>query len=130
MHWHPRPGLEHAKSRGALSVKENALRVSNHLVRERNRDLAETLKEEALQSASYECRVCGLRPYDLYGEAGRAALECHHIVPLAELDGESETRLDDLALVCACCHRVLHAVCEPRSIDDLRRLLADCQSQP
>ncbi|EOW9267990.1 HNH endonuclease [Vibrio cholerae] len=37
-------------------------------------------------------------------------MEAHHIIPLSELcsvDG-SKTRLEDLAIVCSNCHRMLH----------------------
>ncbi|MNW10501.1 HNH endonuclease [compost metagenome] len=36
-----------------------------------------------------------------------AMFEAHHLVPLAET-GERKTRLADLALLCACCHRLIH----------------------
>ncbi|WP_405812446.1 HNH endonuclease [Streptomyces sp. NBC_01520] len=34
-------------------------------------------------------------------------MECHHIVPLHEA-GEGRTKLNDLALICANCHRMIH----------------------
>ncbi|WP_308114324.1 HNH endonuclease [Streptomyces brasiliscabiei] len=34
-------------------------------------------------------------------------MECHHVIPLHEA-GEGQTKLIDLALVCANCHRMIH----------------------
>lgn len=36
-----------------------------------------------------------------------AMFEAHHLIPLAEA-GERKIRLADLALLCACCHRLIH----------------------
>ena len=51
-------------------------------------------------------------------------IETHHKVPLSELkeDQIAETFVDDLALVCANCHRMLHK--KPySSVEDLRATL-------
>ena len=39
---------------------------------------------------------------------GDGFVECHHRTPLAALPGVTTTRLTDLAIVCANCHRMLH----------------------
>jgi 5-methylcytosine-specific restriction protein A len=44
----------------------------------------------------------------MYGELGEGFAECHHRTPLGELTGKTRTRLADLAIVCANCHRILH----------------------
>ncbi|MBV2227622.1 HNH endonuclease [Sphingobacterium mizutaii] len=44
---------------------------------------------------------------DLYGIHGKGFIECHHIFPIAK-HGKRTTTLDDLALVCSNCHRMLH----------------------
>jgi len=67
------------------------------------------------------CEACGFDPVALYGdpEYGRAALDCHHREPLA--GGRARcTRLDDLAVLCANCHRVLHATEPLLSVEELR----------
>ena len=48
-------------------------------------------------------------------------MECHHKIPLYEIEGESITTIDDLALVCANCHRMLHRELDTLSIDELRK---------
>jgi predicted HNH restriction endonuclease len=38
----------------------------------------------------------------------KGCLACHHRTPLGELTCATFTTLDDLAIVCANCHRILH----------------------
>jgi 5-methylcytosine-specific restriction protein A len=49
-------------------------------------------------------------PKEVYGEAvGEACIEVHHKeVHLADMAEGHETQLDDLACLCANCHRVIH----------------------
>ena len=54
------------------------------------------------------CEVCGFDFAQAYGEIGTDFVECHLDVPLDEMTPASRTRLDDLAIVCANCHRMLH----------------------
>ncbi|MFE3370907.1 HNH endonuclease [Streptomyces sp. NPDC059173] len=46
-------------------------------------------------------------------------MECHHVVPLHEA-GEGRTKLNDLALICANCHRMIHR-CAPWPTPDKLR---------
>lgn len=61
-----------------------------------------------LQTGHLACEVCGFDFERVFGEHGRGFAECHHQCPLGSTPGPRETRLDDLALVCANCHRMLH----------------------
>ena len=56
----------------------------------------------------------------VYGDLGKGFIEAHHRTPLSELKGEKTTKLDDLALVCSNCHRMLHKAINSMSIADLR----------
>lgn len=84
-----------------------------HRTRERSSELVRKKKQMAWHEGRYFCEVCGLNPLELYGKGGQSALECHHVVPLYSLSPKTRTRLDDLALVCASCHCVLHASSPP-----------------
>ncbi|WP_405140686.1 HNH endonuclease [Sphaerisporangium sp. NBC_01403] len=42
-----------------------------------------------------------------YGDCGAGYIECHHVIPLHQA-GEGLTKLADLALICANCHRMIH----------------------
>jgi len=83
---------------------ENRNKVNWHLRRERSIYLATQRK----MLDDYECEVCHNRFEDLYGKLGECFAEAHHRVPLATLKKKVVTRVEDLATVCANCHRMLH----------------------
>lgn len=95
-------------------AKEGRVKLVSHLQRERNRALVEAKKAGA---DSHACEVCGFDALAVYGVD---YCEAHHLKPIAELVEESETRLEDLALVCANCHRVIHLFTPPLTLDQLR----------
>ncbi|WP_408609294.1 HNH endonuclease [Auraticoccus cholistanensis] len=63
------------------------------------------------------CEVCDFDSSEAYGIEG--VIDVHHVVPLHQL-GESVTGLNDLALLCPTCHRVLHQHRPIISPDELR----------
>jgi 5-methylcytosine-specific restriction protein A len=80
-----------------------------HLQHERSPALAAKRKQQALKMfGCLCCEVCGFDFQKTYGVRGHGYIECHHIKPLYALRPGSKTRLEDLALVCANCHRMLH----------------------
>ncbi|WP_082655932.1 HNH endonuclease [Aureimonas sp. D3] len=54
------------------------------------------------------CEMCG--PGERFEDRSlaEAQYEAHHRVPLSTAEGEVTTKLSDMALLCACCHRLLH----------------------
>lgn len=76
--------------------------------RERDRGIRKR-KIQAVVAAGEDiaCEVCGFDFGRVYGERGDGYIEVHHVRPL-HVSGETDTRLDDLALVCANCHRMCH----------------------
>ncbi|MFJ1975729.1 HNH endonuclease [Streptomyces albogriseolus] len=59
------------------------------------------------KGGSLACEACGFDFKEVYGERGAGYVECHHVLPLHEA-GEGKTKLSDLALICANCHRMIH----------------------
>ena len=89
--------------------KEGKPRLVLHLSRERNQKLVKAKKEYALRTnRKLSCEVCGFDFAKVYDEVGEGFCEVHHLTPLAQADGEGETTLEDLAIVCSNCHRMLH----------------------
>ena len=82
----------------------------HHRQRERDKGIAKRKKEQVLKSRGrLLCEVCAFDFDKVYGsELGYGYAECHHINPLADVRGEVETRLSDLAILCANCHRMIH----------------------
>lgn len=80
-----------------------------HLSRERNPTLVKKKKEQALRThGKLECELCSFNYEKVYGVAGLGFMECHHKKPLYTVVEETKTTLNDLMLVCANCHRMLH----------------------
>lgn len=90
-------------------AEEGDLRLRKHYTRERNRSLVSRKIEETLEKyGKLDCEVCNSDLGRVYGDWGNKAIECHHKIPLATATGSRKTLLEDLALICANCHRVLH----------------------
>lgn len=101
--------------------REGALLTRLHCVRERNRTVVERKKAQVLaERGRLACEVCGFDFEEVYGELGRGFAECHHLLPLAEGAFVRTTRLSDLAVLCANCHRVIHRVWPSMSVSELR----------
>ncbi|MFD7789740.1 HNH endonuclease [Streptomyces sp. NPDC059759] len=54
-----------------------------------------------------QCEVCDFDFARVYGRLGVDYIEVHHVTPL-HVAGTRETRLSDLACLCANCHRMCH----------------------
>jgi len=59
-----------------------------------------------------------------YGNRGLGFIECHHTKPLATLGTGTKTHIDDLALVCANCHRMIHRRKPWLSIAELKGMIS------
>lgn len=68
------------------------------------------------------CEVpgCGFDFEARYGLLGKDYAQVHHLIPLSNLPPEGgSTRLDDLAVVCANCHVMIHRGGECRDLDGI-----------
>jgi 5-methylcytosine-specific restriction enzyme A len=72
----------------------------------------------------YRCQVCDIDYEARLGTAGRRCIDAHHLVPFAQLDERPRALnpVEDFAVVCATCHRLLHTALPPLSIDAARAL--------
>lgn len=86
---------------------EGRILTAVHRRRERNPRLRERLIAKRREAAALRCECCGDGPKVPRPELGLAGFEVHHVVPLAQSTGTA-TRLADLALLCATCHRLIH----------------------
>lgn len=106
-------------------LPEGRLLTALHIRRERNPKVRKLLLA-ARHAAGFRCEICDLTRPDLEMSMQEAMFEAHHLVPLAEA-GERKTRLSDLALLCACCHRLIHRAMVTRgswvSVADARAMI-------
>ncbi|MFJ8956139.1 HNH endonuclease [Streptomyces sp. NPDC102381] len=78
------------------------------LHRERDPRLRRQKIQQAQQGGEViHCEVCLFDFRATYGELGADYIEVHHKLPL-HISGPTETKLDDLAFLCANCHRMCH----------------------
>jgi 5-methylcytosine-specific restriction enzyme A len=92
---------------GATAI-EGRLLVRRALARERDPKLrALKIKQAQRSGRPLQCEVCDFDFARTYGALGEGYIEVHHVTPL-HISGRRETKLDDLACVCANCHRMCH----------------------
>ena len=90
------------------ATREGRLLLRRHFARERNPKLrADKINATLKQHGCLACEVCEFDFERTYGERGRNYAEVHHVTPL-HVSGPTTTRLRDLAVLCANCHRMIH----------------------
>ncbi|WP_405466131.1 HNH endonuclease [Streptomyces jietaisiensis] len=105
------------------SAPEGRLLMSQHKRRERSKGLRKKKIAAVLKhDGTLACEACGFDFEEVYGDRGSGYIECHHVVPLHEA-GEGLTRLNDLALICANCHRMIHRCAPWPTPEELRDLI-------
>jgi predicted HNH restriction endonuclease len=90
---------------------EGRLLARIHVYKERDKSLARQVKSfyKSKNGGKLLCEACGLDPVAMYGADGERCMEAHHRIPIEQLQPDSITRVDDLAVVCASCHRIIHS---------------------
>lgn len=103
---------------------EGKILTRYHVFRERNRKLVEAKKKSVLRkSGRLACEACGFDFAEKYGKRGVNFIECHHTKPLSDLKSGTRTNLNDLALVCSNCHRMIHVRRPWLKVADLKKLI-------
>jgi len=103
---------------------EGKYMLIQHLVRERNPEVIRLAKARTLQqNGKLICVVCEFDFKEQYGDIGEGYIEGHHTKPISEMDENEHTKVEDIALVCANCHRMLHRKRPWLSIDELKELI-------
>lgn len=94
-----------------------------HRIRERNAEVIKLAKMRKLATDRLlRCEVCGFSFAEAYGELGQGFVEAHHIVPISQITSETQTKVEDIALVCANCHRMLHRYRPWPSLEELKSI--------
>lgn len=99
-----------------LSLEEKR-RLRLHCTIERNPNLARLAKKYH----GYQCQVCDFDFKEIYGDLGECYIEAHHLTPLSKLPHDKPVSLspvEDFAVVCANCHRMIHRSNAPESFEE------------
>ncbi len=109
----------------SYSVKEGKVSYRFHRRLERNSAVVALRKRTALKKhGKLECEGCGFDFAATYGPRGHGFIEAHHINPVHAMVEGDETALEDLALLCSNCHRMVHKVKPWLSIEALKSLVS------
>ncbi len=107
------------------SVIEGSVQVRLHRSRERNSAIVAAKKKQVLQTmGSLTCQVCRFDFLKVYGKLGVGFCEVHHLSQLSGSEEEVQTKLEDLAIVCSNCHRMIHRQYPSLTLQALREALA------
>jgi len=106
------------------SFSEGKEKYRLHRSRERDSSIAKKAKAARLKdTGALFCDICDFDFYKKYGKLGLGFIETHHKVPVSELDGNTKTKISDLALVCSNCHRMLHRQKSTMHISELKKIV-------
>ena len=95
-----------------------------HQTYERDTKLVRKKKERVLkEKGKLLCEACGFDFQACYGDRGKGFIECHHTKPVSEIGDKGKTNIDDLALLCSNCHRMIHRKRPWISLADLKELV-------
>lgn len=88
-------------------------------------------KRRAAKSAGLmACEVCGFDFQSAYGDRGSGYIEVHHTKPVHTMGAGHKTKLGDLALLCANCHRMAHRKRAPLSLPEISASLQVASRPP
>lgn len=81
------------------------------------------LRRDAISAHGCVCAACGFDFEARYGELGQGFIEIHHLSPLGERSAPEKTTIDQVAPLCANCHRIVHRRSPPLTVPELKALL-------
>jgi len=95
-----------------------------HKTRERNSKVVAIAKENyKRRHGKLFCQVCEFDFEKEYGEIGKDFIEGHHTIAVSEMKEGHITKPDEIALLCANCHRMVHKKRPWLTMDKLKSLL-------
>jgi 5-methylcytosine-specific restriction protein A len=90
-------------------AEEGRILTAIHRRRERQPGLAKKKKQQVLsRTGALKCEVCSFDFALRYGKVGEGFAECHHGRPISTLKAGDKTKLSELHIICANCHRMIH----------------------
>ncbi len=104
--------------------EEGQVLTKLHKIRERSSTLVKKKKNDVIaKTGKLTCESCGFDFAEFYGEIGKGLAECHHTKPVSELKKGEKTKLRELSILCANCHRVIHKSKPMLTIAELKTII-------
>ncbi|MBM7587933.1 hypothetical protein JOC86_004508 [Bacillus pakistanensis] len=109
----------------SIEYQEGKESFRMHKFRERNSKLiSEAKKAFKIKHGKLFCEACGINFEKVYGERGKDFIEAHHTKPVAEMKLGEKTRIEDIAMLCSNCHRMIHKS-PTLSVTELKRYIKE-----
>jgi len=99
--------------------EEGGVIMRLHKRYERDPKLIAEKRKAAKSAGAMACEVCAFDFHLAYGELGSGYIEVHHTKPVYTMKAGHKTKLEDLALLCANCHRMAHRKRTPLSLPEI-----------
>jgi 5-methylcytosine-specific restriction protein A len=97
-----------AAAEDEYETDESGIRLVAHRQRERDADLPRRKRAQVKRlTGALACEACGFDSNAAWGVEG--IIECHHLIPVSELEPGETTKLADVRLLCPNCHRLIHS---------------------
>jgi len=104
-----------------MSYSEGRTIVRTVRQRQRNKKLIADAKQQFKnEHGDLFCEACGFNFNEAYGVE---YIEAHHIEQVASFEGEQSTKISDLVMLCANCHRIAHTRTPPYTVSELQEML-------
>lgn len=103
--------IENLKELPIRSFQEGQHRLIQHTRLEKIRNTSLVREAKRLykkNNGKLFCEICAFDFEQKYGKRGKDYIEAHHKLPIAELTALVHLTVNDLAMVCSNCHRMLH----------------------
>jgi 5-methylcytosine-specific restriction enzyme A len=114
-----------------VEAQEGRVLMRMHRFRERDPGLRKRKKDAVLRgSGRLDCEACGFNFRDRYGDHAGDFIEVDHLVQLSDLPAHTKTKLEDLALLCSNCHRMVHRQRTCLTLAALKDLLTNVRTIP
>ena len=121
-------GESEGKAAADLLSQEGNRVLRTHFIKERDPCLGAAKRRIFIEQHGYLfCESCGIKQTDFPKDLGLSCFEVHHLSPIGERIQPQVTRLSDLAVVCANCHRMIHSKQTIFSLEEIKTKIAPLQ---
>lgn len=114
------------------NISEGKSSLKTVVVRERSKKLRDmAIVHFSDSEGRIKCCICGYEFAEKYGDYGKGYIEIHHKKPVyqyedKDIDNVLADAIDNLAPVCANCHRMLHHK-KGKSFDEVKQIYDACK---